>query len=219
MFSIANLAPLGALIYYFKNSIDKRRAELEDIAHLSQGTASEIGEKINSLCRMSTQVLLIIGQEIVPCMPHLPEPSRIILTEDDVVANVDKSIPGTADVFDAITARHDSSNQIPLRYIHFGVSPHSNVGKRIAGKQDRGMSMVYSCGSSADTVIVLEGKATIIEDQRLRGYYWRDRWGSFTDRKGYLLVALEVTDARVVPASSGEVVRISRNSDGEWSRM
>lgn len=218
MFSLANIAPVAGIAYYLKSSIEDRREEMENLANLSDASAYEVSERINSLCRASTNCMLIYGARILPCLPHPPASGDLVLTDDELVLNVDKTIPGTGDIFDSITAKPDTSNATPLRFVHFAVRPDSETGKELLIKSNRRMKLVYSGGFTNDIAVVLEGQATLVEDKRLRNILWRDRWGSFTNKNDYVLVKFETLAASVVSPAAHTIASIVRSPEKAWCR-
>ena len=72
-----------------------------------------------------------------------------------------------------------------------------------------------------DLCVSLKGNMTVIEDERLRRFYWRDRWGSFIPQKdSYMLIKFEPTEATIKSLSVDETmvngVTITRDTNNEW---
>jgi hypothetical protein len=70
--------------------------------------------------------------------------------------------------------------------------------------------------------VTLTGNAVIVEDERLRRFYWRDRWASWMNRDDFLLVKLAPSEARVHYLNGGEAfvdgVRFVREAE-TWKRL
>ena len=210
-------------MYYLKESIDRRQEELNRVQDLLTIPAAEAVARIEAICRASTSTLLISGDHISPILPHQPESASLVLTNDEVVENIESTIPGTAALFDSITASRDQSNSKGLSFIHFGISTDSVAGKRLIEGRDRAMSVVYTGGlASNDISVSLKGQATIVDDERLKRFYWRDRWNSWIRKEKYVLVKLLPTEAHVSSLSCGENlvdgVRFVRSGE-EWKRQ
>jgi hypothetical protein len=148
------------------------------------------------------------------------------LTSDEIVDNIDKSIPGTAELFDAIAATRDTKDQLPMRCIHFGLSCKSKIGANVLNNKaaHRQCTIVYTGGPLNDVSVHLRGSLTVIEDDRLRRYYWRDRWGSFMKRDDYMLVKFEPISATITSLNGGfdenliDGVTVVRGTH-EWQRV
>ena len=220
-FTLMNAIPLGAIAYYLKASIEERQAELERLSNLAGIPAKEVASRIESICKSSSQVVIVSSDSTIsPIIPLAPESAPLILTSDELITNIDKTIPGTADVFDSISASYDWSQIVPLRMVHFGVPGKSSLGNEIHRKK-RQCTMVYTGGPMKDLCVSLKGNMTVIEDERLRRFYWRDRWGSFISKKNdYLLVKFEPIEATIKSLNIDESmingVTITRDNNNEW---
>ena len=216
-----NAVPLAGIAYYLKSSIEERQAELERLANLAELPAKEVASRIESVCKSATQFTIVSSDStIYPILPHAPESAPLVLTSDELIANIDKTIQGTADVFDSISASYDWSQILPLRMVHFGVSVKSALGFEISRKK-RQCTIVYTGGPMKDLCVSLKGNMTVIEDERLRRFYWRDRWGSFIPKKdGYMLIKFEPVQATIkslnVDESMVNGVTITRDNTNEW---
>jgi len=124
-----------------------------------------------------------------------------------------------ADLFDAVTAsREKTDTSAPLNFVHFGVSPSSEFGKQLLDKKDRRMALVYTGGSIEDISVSVKGSAVIVEDQRLKGYYWRDRWGTFVPKTEYVLVKFVPDEATLSSLQHGDIRIVRKNGEHQWSR-
>ena len=152
----------------------------------------------------------------------MPESALLVLTSDEIVDNVDQTIPGTADLFDSITASRDAKSSSPLSFVHFGLSKNSSIAQRLLHKKDRNMSLVYNGGALSDMSVSVTGTAMVVEDERLRRFYWRDRWASYIPRDDYILVKFVPTEARINSLNGGEALvdglRFARE-DQDWKRV
>lgn len=220
-FTLMNAIPLGAIAYYIKYSIEQRQAELENLSNLRELSPKEVASRIESVCKSSTQFTLVTADASVsPILPHAPESAPLVLTSDELITNIDETIPGTADVFDSISASYDWSQALPLRTIHFGVSGNSGLGRTVANKV-RECTIIYTGGPMRDLCVSLKGSMTVIEDERLRRFYWRDRWGTFISKKdNYLLIKFEPSQATIkslnIDQSMVNGVTITRDKNNQW---
>jgi len=184
--------------------------------------ANDAADRIASVCKTATHFTLITngGKTITPILPHSPESTRLVLSSDEVVDNIDKSIPGTVELFDAIAASRDLSDSQPLRTIHFGISSSSPVGSNLLNKkkENRQAVVLYNGGPLSDITVSLGGSITIIEDERLRRFYWRDRWGSFVNRSDYILVKFVPSKASITSLNGGQSTTLVKDNN-EWSRI
>ena len=223
MFTLANALPLGAVVYYLKESIETREEELKRIQDLMSIAPSDAVSRIESICRSSTSTLLAKGYVFAPIQPHFPESAPLILSTDELVANVDATIPGTAALFDSITASRDQTKSKPLSFIHFGIPSDSAIGKRLLEGKDRSASVVYAGGVAGNDVsVIVQGTATFVEDDRLRKFYWRDRWNSWINRDKFVLIKLLPTEVHVKSLGSGNelVDGVKFISEGDqWKRV
>lgn len=219
-----NAVPLAGIAYYLKWSIDERQKDLENLANLVSLSPKEVASRIESICKASTQSTIITSDmDSSPVLPHMPESSPLILTSDELINNIDQTIPGTADVFDALSASYDRTNITPLRVVHFGVSAKSRLGQSISRK-NRESTLVYTGSPMRDLCVALKGTMTIVEDERLRRFYWRDRWGTFVSKKDdYLLVKFEPYQATIKSLDADETllngVTITKTSGKEWTML
>ena len=222
LFTAANALPAGALVYYLQQSIEARQNELMRVAELLEIPPTEAVSRIESICRSSANTLLLTSEGISPILPHMPESALLVLTSDEIVDNVDQTIPGTADLFDSITASRDAKSSSPLSFVHFGLSKNSSIAQRLLHKKDRNMSLVYNGGALSDMSVSVTGTAMVVEDERLRRFYWRDRWASYIPRDDYILVKLVPTEARINSLNGGEALvdglRFARE-DQDWKRV
>ena len=220
---MGNALPVGAVVFYLKESIDRRQEELNRVQDLMTIPAQEAVSRIEAICRSSTSTLLLSGDQLVPIMPHQPESAPIVLTNDEVIDNIESTIPGTAALFDSITASRDHSNSNPLSFVHFAISSNSSAGKRLLEGRDRAMTLVYTGGlGSNDISVSIRGTATVVEDERLRRFYWRDRWSSWISKDKYILIKLYPSEAHISSLSCGEnLVEGLRfvHSGNEWKRL
>ena len=214
-----NVLPLAAIGYYLKSSIDERRLELSKITELVDLPANEVAARFGAICKACSNIVLMFGsQVIVPILPHPIESDALVFTTEEVISNIDQSIPGMADLFDAVTAsREKTSESAPLNFIHFGVSPNSVLGKHLLQKKDRRMTLVYTGSPIEDVVVSVKGTAVVVEDQRLKAYYWRDRWGAFAAKEEYVLVKFSPAEA-TLSSLQCEDVKITR-SNTQWNKM
>jgi len=219
-----NAIPLAGIAYYLKSSIEERQAELERLSNLTGLPAKEVASRIESICKSATQFTIVSADSVIfPILPHAPEAAPLVLTSDELIANIDKTIPGTSDVFDSISASYDWSQTVPLRMVHFGVSAKSVLGSNIVRK-NRKCTIVYTGGPMKDLCVSLKGNMTIIEDERLRRFYWRDRWGSFISKKDdYVLVKFEPSEATIKSLNVDEAmlngVTLVRDNNGDWQTV
>lgn len=222
MFTAANALPLAGVAYYLKSSIEDRQLELERLSDLVSLPAADAVSRMESICKSCDNSILIHGDSISPVLPHLPESESLLLSSDEVVDNIDKTIPGTAALIDSVTATRDSSTRVPFNFIHLGVSSASSIGKALLSDRNRRMTIVYNGGSINDISVIVTGTATIIEDDRLKTYYWRDRWGSYIGKESYILVKITPAELQVKSLSGGEAMfdgmKLSR-SDKVWNRV
>ena len=222
MFTLANVLPLAAVAYYLKRSIEERQAELERISDLSSLAPAEVAARMESISRSCSSSILIAGDSISPIIPHSPESSPLVLTTDDIVNNIDSTIPGTAGLFDSITATRDTSVSAPLSCVHFGLSAKSAPAKNLTGGKNRAMTVVYTGGPVSDVTVSVIGTATVIEDERLRRFYWKDRWAAWIGSEDYLLVKLAPSEVRLSSLNGGaeavDGVRLVRDGN-EWKRV
>ncbi len=75
-----------------------------------------------------------------------------------------------------------------------------------------------------DLCVSLTGNMIIIEDERLRRFYWRDRWGSFISKKDdYVLVKFEPSEATINSLNVDEAmlngVTLVRDNNGDWQTV
>lgn len=182
----------------------------------------EAASRIEVLCGSSSNTMLLSGKTIVPIQPHLPESAPLILTSDDLVKNIDITIPGTSAVFDALSASRDKSQSSPFRNIHFGLSADCPIVDRIGSGEDRMVNIIYNGGLLGDASISVSGNAVIVEDERLRIFYWKDRWHGWIPKQKYVLVKMVPCSIKVYSLSGGEVyakgIHLKRNGDTEWKR-
>lgn len=222
-----NIMPIAGIAYYLKSSIEQRQLELERMADLVQLAPNEIAARLESICKTCTSTILQAGKTIVPVLPHAPESSVLVFTSDDVVNNIDHSIPGTAVIFDAITAsRQKSDDDVALNFVHFGVSATSELGKRLVNGKDRRATLIYTGGPISDVALSLVGDAVVIEDERVKRYYWRDRWNAFLKKPQYLLVKFVPSEVTVncLQAHDGETlvdgIKITRaTGTTQWKKL
>ena len=223
MFSLANALPLGAVIYYLKESISTREDELRRLQDLLTLSPSEALGRVESLCRSATSTFLLKTDRIIPIQPHSPESAPIILTNDEVVENINSTIPGTSELFDSITASRDMSRSKPFSFIHFGLPLDSDICTAIKKEKDRGICIVYT-GSMLgnDLSVSVKGTVTFVEDERLRKFYWRDRWNSWINKENLVLVKVLPVEVSVTSLNGGETfidgVRFLCEGD-QWIRV
>lgn len=84
------------------------------------------------------------------------------------------------------------------------------------------MTIVYSGGPFGDVSISVRGIATVIDDERLRRFYWRDRWSSFIPRDDFVLVKFIPSELSLNTLVGGadlaegfKLVRV----DNEWKML
>jgi len=222
-FVLGNALPLGAIVFYLKESIDRRQEELKRVGNLLSIPANEALERIDAICRSSPSALLLSGNQMTPVMPHHPEAAPLVLTNDEVIDNIESTIPGTATLFDSITASRDQTHSKTLTFVHFGISSDSVAGKRLLEGKDRAMSLVYTGGlASSDISVSLRGTATVVEDERLKRFYWRDRWSAWIPKQKYVLVKFLPSEAHISSLSCGEClvdgVKFVQTNN-EWNRQ
>jgi hypothetical protein len=221
LFTSLNAIPLAAVAWYLKDSIDARQEELRQLSQLWNISASEASARIEAICRTCVNTVLIAGDAVYPVSPHAPENSPLVLTKDEVIENIDATIPGTSAVFDQITASRDVSQKLPLSFIHLGLSAKSGAMRRIKD-MERSMTIVYSGGPFGDVSISVKGIATVIDDERLRRFYWRDHWSSFIPRDDFVLIKFIPSELSLNTLVGGadlsegfKLVRV----DNEWKML
>ncbi len=219
-----NAIPIGAIAYYISRSIEQRQEELQNLSNLRELSPKEVASRIESVCKSSTQFTVVAtDSSITPILPHAPESAPLVLTSDELINNIDITIPGTADVFDSISASYDWSQSNPIRTVHFGLSSDSGLGQLVA-KKGRDSTIIYTGGPMRDLCVSLKGSMTVIEDERLRRFYWRDRWGTFISKKdNYILIRFEPTQATIkslnIDQSMLNGVTITRDKNNEWKSI
>jgi hypothetical protein len=181
----------------------------------------EAASRVQSICRSCRNATVVGADKAVPILPHAPEEAPLVLTTDELVNNVNRTIPGTASVFDALSASRDVSQSVPFRSIHFGASSDSWIAQQIKTGRDRRITIVYNGGQANDVSLTVVGTAVLVEDERLRQYYWRDRWNGWIPRHKYILIKLVPNELTVNSLNGGETfasgVTLRRNND-EWVR-
>jgi hypothetical protein len=220
---LGNAIPIGALAFFLMESIEQKQKELSQINDLISIPVYDALDRVNSICRASTTALLALDDIIAPVDPHQPESAPLILTKDVVVENVEATIPGVASLFDSISASRDETKRRPLNFIHFGLPADSVAAQRLSSSRDRLVKIVYTGGlKSNDISVSVTGRASFVDDKRLKEYYFRDRWLTWMKRENYVLVKLLVTDVDIYSLSCGSTladgVKFTAKQD-EWGRI
>ncbi len=222
LFTAITAAPILSVVWYLKESVTSRQEELRRFDDLRNLIPSDAISRVDAICKSCTNVSLLIGGLLFPIAPHGPEDSPLVLTEDEVVNNINATVPGTAAIFDAVTASRDNANRAPLSFVHFGVSGTSVAGKKLLSGKDKMVTLVYNGGPLGDTSVCMKGDGVVIDDERLRQFYWRDRWGAYIKKSDYILVKLIPSDVTVNSLAGGPelVDGINfRKVESEWKRL
>lgn len=217
VFTSLNALPLGAIVYYLKHSIEERKLELANISDLLEISPLEAASRIEGICRSCSNTLLVSGDQVTPILPHSPESAPLVLTADDLVNNINNAIPGVGAVFDSLSASRDNSKSTPFRQLHFGLSSDSSLAERVNSGEQRKVTLIYNGGLIPDVSLSITGNAVVVEDERLRQYYWRDRWNQWIQRDKYILIKIVPEEIRVHSLTGINGIRLCRVGDG-WER-
>lgn len=221
MFTLANAIPLFGIAYYLKWSIDERQKELKRFWEIQTLPVNDALRLIDSMIRSCSNSVMLVDDQISPVLPHQPESSDLVLSSDELVDNIEKTLPGTSAVFDSISASRNTSESVPVNFVHVGISSKSVVMERISTRSDRKVTIIYNGGPLGDVTVTLRGVATIVEDERLRKLYWRDIWGQCMGRENYVLLKVLPCEVVVSSVSSGETlangIKIMRYGNS-WNR-
>jgi hypothetical protein len=217
VFTSLNALPLGAIVYYLKRSIEERRSELANISDLLEISPLEAASRIEGICRSCPNTFLVSRDQVMPILPHAPESAPLVLAADDLVNNINNAIPGVGAVFDSLSASRDYSKSTPFRQLHFGLSSDSELAERINSGDHRKVTLVYNGGLIPDVSLSITGNAVVVEDERLRQYYWRDRWNEWIKKDKYILIKIVPEEIRVHSLTGINGISLSRAGD-EWVR-
>lgn len=217
-----NILPVAVIVYYLKTSIDERRQELAKMGELSTLPPNDVARRIESICNACSSSSLVLGTldscVVVPILPHSFEDDTVIFSSEDLVANIEHSIPGTSQVFDAVTATRQKCATTPLNFVHFAVSASSPVCAQLANK-NRKLTIVYNGGPVSDVAVTIHGTAVVVDDPRVKQYYWRDKWHSIASNKNeYILIKFSPSEVKLASLNCHQEVALIRKDSTEWTR-
>ena len=222
LFTAITAAPILSVVWYLKESVRSRQEELRRFDNLKNLIPSDAISRVDAICKSCSNVSLLVDGKLFPIVPHPPEDSPLVLTEDEVVNNINATVPGTAAIFDAVTASRDNANRAPLSFVHFAVSSTSLAGRKLLSNKDKMVTLMYNGGPLGDTAVCMKGVGVVIDDERLRQFYWRDRWGAYIKKSDYVLIKLIPSDVTVNSLAGGsdlvDGINFSKVED-EWKRL
>lgn len=161
---LANAIPIGGAYAYFKASVDAREKELEAFQSLSNASADQVMREVKVVTKFADTCLLLSSGSVLSVSPHPPEEQTLELIAEVPLGNF-KYDP----LVDVLTAKY-VGDALPLSTIHFGMSSKS------VSSLAESPSLIYSSRDRGELVTV-SGTWEVVDDERLRDYYWRTRWG------------------------------------------
>ena len=162
---LANAIPIYGAYAYFKASVEAREKELLAFQSLTNASTDQIIREVKLVTKFAdTCLLLTPSGSIASVSPHPPEEQSLELLSEVTLGGI-KYDP----LVDVLTAKF-TGEALPLRSILFGISSHAltSLGQH--------PTLVYSSKDRGELVTV-SGTWEAVEDERLRDYYWRARWG------------------------------------------
>ncbi|KAF4660453.1 hypothetical protein FOL47_007158 [Perkinsus chesapeaki] len=209
-----NALPIGYAVYYFRNSVENKYKELADNARLAYMNNEQALQAARELTKRASQALLVTPSgEVVNVAPHVPEERALKLPSEPIVKGVPKN-----QVTDSLMAEY-TGERVPFNMIHFAVSSSSLPFGDLPGS--RNISLIYM-DASTGRLLTVQGTATEMDDDDMKRFYWRQRWGEYMaeDKSDYLLLRMrpEVITLRSTGPSERHwtPVRVRRTLGDEW---
>ena len=202
VFFVANAVPFLAAYYLFKSSVKERERHKKTFAEsFMQSDVSLASAKAQELCATAPTVLLLSDSpSVTQVRPQPPETQSLVLPRKFPI-NAYSYDP----LVDVLTAERQD-DVIPLDFVHLGLSRDFDQLSQSSA------TLVYL---HPEATVTVRGTLQIVEDERLRDFYWRRSWGSPSDG---VLVKLQPTQVCVQEtACSGRGRRDMRRPGGPRS--
>jgi hypothetical protein len=206
IFLAANVIPIGAAYVYFSAAIEAREKELDAFQALPNAPVDLIISEVCLVTKSADTCLLLSCNSLISSItPHAPEDQTLEMISELPISSF-KYDP----LVDVLTARYvgDAS---PLTSIHFAVP---NLSLATLGDSP---TLIYSSKDRGGLVTVT-GEWEVVDDERMRDYYWRNRWGSKKDASLVKFKPLKVSlqSSRKPEDSIPRMVCIFR--DSKWRK-
>jgi hypothetical protein len=168
VFFVANAVPFLGTYWYLKSVVkekDEQKKTFQENFVLSDASlASAVAQDV---CSLTSTVLLVSGSSAVvkQVRPQPPETQPLVLPEKFPVAFYQY------DPLVDVLACSRQESVIPLDFVHFSLA-QSEIDRFMAS--DSFLTLVYF---HKDATVTIRGKSEIVEDERIRDFYWRRSWG------------------------------------------